>query len=90
MTTIVNTCRLASGLNPEKGTPRRPMTYRPPATPANAPEKAKALSLARTPLMENAAAPRALSRTATTTRPARLRRKLRASTHATTNAPRQK
>ena len=49
MTTMVRTTRLSSGLNPAKGTPPRPTTYSPPATAANAPDTAKATSLARTP-----------------------------------------
>jgi hypothetical protein len=56
----MNTARLASGLKPEYGMPRKPTTYSPPATLASA--SAKATSLARTGSMENEAAPRLLSR----------------------------
>jgi hypothetical protein len=87
---MVNTWKLASGENPAKPMLRVPITYKPPAKPASAPENTNAVSLARTGLMENAAAARSLSRTATTARPARLRRKLRARSNAAPSAIRQK
>ena len=84
MMTIVKTTRLCSGLKPENGMPRRPTTYKPPATPARAPENAKAVSFARIGWIPNVDAARSLSRTATTVRPMRPLRKLRERMTATT------
>ena len=90
MTATTNTSRLRIGSKPAKPIPRWNTAVNPPAKPASAPENANAASFERTGLIAYADAPRSLSRTATTARPARLRRKFRARSTATTSAPRQR